>query len=140
MCSLFNSYYSSFTCIIYTMQFLPDVTSNRLISTSDLILTNIYSICSEFYIHVFVFFLSHIIHIILSILCLFLLKLFTTRLVGLRLYAFAVILFFLKLYSIFYTTICHAMHEKTFGEIKFLADKHWERYNYKVQKLILSQV
>lgn len=38
----------------------------------------------------------------------------------------AVILFFLKLYSIFYTTICHAMHEKTcvFGEIKFLADKH----------------
>lgn len=37
----------------------------------------------------------------------------------------AVILFFLKLYSIFYGTICHAMHEKTcvFGEINFLADK-----------------
>lgn len=74
---MLNSYYS-FPCIIYTMQFLRDVTSNRLISTSVLILTNIYSICSEFYIvHVFVFFLSHIFNIILSILCLFLLKLYT---------------------------------------------------------------
>lgn len=69
-----------FFSLYYAMQFLRDVTSNRLISTSVLILTNIYSICLKFYIHVFVFFLSHIFHIILSILCLFLLELYTTRL------------------------------------------------------------